>query len=221
MVNEPEFGHPFFNEAAKALRGMGHEVFNPADQDRVNGFNFDGAEGTMQELLDAGFDRRLFLGQDMAWIAEHSDGMVALPNWRESAGTKAEIAFHHALGLPVWGLQDFLNDGKTAQQIRPATDPPPSARTDILDEAKHLISRVRNNVYGAPTQDFQRSADALNAYGYMGPGGRKMLPHDIAVIIMSVKLSRIVWSPDHRDNWVDMAGYAGCGWECVVEENFD
>jgi Domain of unknown function (DUF6378) len=96
--------------------------------------------------------------------------------------------------------------------------PNDSPRAEILDEAKGLITGDRNAQYGPPTQDFQRSADILNALGYSGPGGRTILKHDIAIMIMAVKLSRMVWTPGKRDTWADIAGYVGCGWECIVEE---
>jgi Domain of unknown function (DUF6378) len=91
-------------------------------------------------------------------------------------------------------------------------------RAEILDEAKVLICGDRNSQYGPPAQDFRRTADVLNSLGYRGPGGRELEAHDVAVIISAVKLSRIMWSPGKRDHWVDLAGYAACGYECVTEE---
>ena len=91
-------------------------------------------------------------------------------------------------------------------------------RAGVLDEAKELVTSSRNDQYGPPTGDFQRSADALNAYGYKGPGGRELQSHDIAIMIAAVKISRITWNPDNRDNWVDLAGYAACGYECAMED---
>lgn len=220
MIGHAAFAHPEFNLAASELRKLGHEVFNPADKDLEIGFNPVGLQGTMQELAEAGFNRRRALGSDMDWIALNSEGMVCLPTWRQSSGARAEVAFHHALGLPVWSLQDFINQGSTAPQILPAvpaTDPA-TPRAKLLDEAKGLITGDRNNTYGPPDQDFRRSADALNAYGYKGPGGRDLLPHDIAIMVMSVKLSRLVWSFDHSDSWLDIAGYSACGYECTITE---
>jgi hypothetical protein len=91
-------------------------------------------------------------------------------------------------------------------------------RSELLDEAKGLITGDRNNTYGDPIQDFRRTADSLNAYGYRGPDGRRLLPHDVAIIIMAVKISRLCWTPGKRDSWADIAGYAGCGYECAVRE---
>lgn len=102
------------------------------------------------------------------------------------------------------------------------TEPPAKAspRADLLDGAKHLITGDRNNQYGPPTQDFQRTADAMNAYGYRAPGG-PLKPHDIAIIVSLIKISRLMWSPGKRDHWEDLAGYAGCGFECVQNERMD
>ncbi len=96
--------------------------------------------------------------------------------------------------------------------------PDDSPRALLLDEAKHLIMGDRNAQYGPPTQDFERTSDILNAMGYRGPGGRPIQMHDIALMVMAVKMSRLVWTPGKRDSWVDFAGYAACGWECVVEQ---
>lgn len=93
-----------------------------------------------------------------------------------------------------------------------------SPRASALDEAKALITGDRNNTYGAPTQDFSRAAGVLNSLGYRANDGREIKPHDIAIMVMAVKMSRLVWTPAKRDSWVDIAGYAGCGYECAVTE---
>ncbi len=91
-----------------------------------------------------------------------------------------------------------------------------SPRTSLLREAESLVMGDRNNQYGPPSQDFQRTADALNALGYRTAQG-KLQAHDVAMILMVVKMSRITWTPKKRDSWVDLAGYAACGYECTTE----
>lgn len=91
-------------------------------------------------------------------------------------------------------------------------------RKALLDEASALITGDRNAQYGDPLQDFRRSAQILNAMGYqntLNGGTRELTGHDIALIIAAVKMSRISWAPWKRDSWVDLAGYAACGWENV------
>lgn len=97
-----------------------------------------------------------------------------------------------------------------------------SPREDLLEEAKQLITGDRNNTYGPPTQDFQRTAEAASAYGY----GKKdqegnwtpLESHDVGLLVMLVKISRLQWSPGKRDSYVDIAGYSACSYECAVEE---
>lgn len=94
-----------------------------------------------------------------------------------------------------------------------------SPRASLLDEAKALVTGDRNNTYGAPTQDFDRTAGALTAMGYRGPNGRDLKAHDVAILVAMVKISRLMWTPQKRDSWADLAGYAACGYECAVTED--
>jgi hypothetical protein len=88
-----------------------------------------------------------------------------------------------------------------------------SVQGDLLREAILLIEGNRNDDYGAPHEDFERTAGMLNSLGYRGPGGRELVGSDWAVILISGKLSRLTHSPDHKDSIEDIAGYAGCYWE--------
>jgi hypothetical protein len=90
-------------------------------------------------------------------------------------------------------------------------------RSCVLRDAEAAINGDRNNQYGPPTQDFQRTADVLSAFGFRVHGS-PLSSHHVAIIMCALKLSRLMWSPGNRDSWVDLAGYAACGYECVVEE---
>lgn len=92
-----------------------------------------------------------------------------------------------------------------------------SPRAGILDEATTLITGDRNNVYGPPTQDFDRTAGMMNAFGF-SVNGKPLEGHHVAIFMILLKTSRLAWTPDKRDSWVDAAGYAGCGYECAVTE---
>ena len=84
-------------------------------------------------------------------------------------------------------------------------------RADMLREASLLVNGDRNAQYGDPRQDFQRTATMWSAYL-----GAKVEPHDVAAMMAILKVSRIRWSPQKRDSWVDLAGYAACGWDCAA-----
>lgn len=85
-----------------------------------------------------------------------------------------------------------------------------TVRRELLDEAADLVDGDRNVTYGDPRQDFKRTAALWSAYLDV-----QIDPHDVAALMSMLKLSRIRWSPDKRDHWVDLAGYAACGWDCA------
>ena len=94
-------------------------------------------------------------------------------------------------------------------------------RSDILQEAMDLISGDRDNSYGDPVENFQAIADFWQVYLMRTIGSRDGLdvkPHDVAVMMALVKIARMPWTPDKRDHWADLAGYAGCGWDCVQRQ---
>lgn len=90
-----------------------------------------------------------------------------------------------------------------------------STRKSILDEAESLINGDRNANYGPPTQDFARTAALWTVYL---AGRTDIAAHDVAAMMALLKISRIVWSPENRDHWVDLAGYAACGFECTLDD---
>ena len=96
-------------------------------------------------------------------------------------------------------------------------DKPVTAREVILETAKTCVLDDRNNRYGPPSQDFTRTADLWSALGFTFEGA-PVKAHHVAMAMASLKLSRLAWSPLHVDNWIDLAGYAACGYECAGDE---
>jgi hypothetical protein len=94
-----------------------------------------------------------------------------------------------------------------------------NSRTDVLQTADTLVNGDRDNQYGDPIDDFRKTASLwtvyLNAVREERP---HLIPHDVAVMMCLLKISRIAWSPENKDHWVDLAGYAACGWDCVERE---
>lgn len=105
MRNYREFNFPAFHAAAAKLRADGHEVFNPAERD-IERHGVDISKGNetgsvLSATLQHGFDLRVALGEDLAWICAHADAVYLLPDWRNSKGATAERAVALALGLFV------------------------------------------------------------------------------------------------------------------------
>jgi 5'(3')-deoxyribonucleotidase len=106
-------------------------------------------------------------------------------------------------------VHEFLWDNPHYHDWTPMPPPPP--RAELLDEAKNLIVGDRNVQYGPPTKDFERTAALWSAYK-----GVEFSAHDVAVMMILLKTSRLAWSPEKRDHWADIAGYAGCGYETTI-----
>lgn len=115
-------------------------------------------------------------------------------------------------------------------------------RSELLKEAARLVDGDRNADYGDPIQDFSRTGkywgihlsslfsrrmhytgkdpDGLVPISYVESMLEDLIePHDVAIMMMQLKHSRLAWSPHKRDHWADCAGYAACGWDCEVREN--
>lgn len=65
------------------------------------------------------------------------------------------------------------------------------------------ITQRRGDVYGDPTDDFNKAADLMAHFDHIEP---KALRHALRMIC--VKLARITTTPDHLDSYVDIVGYA-------------
>lgn len=114
-----------------------------------------------------------------------------------------------------------------------------NVRSEILTEADNAINGDRNVDYGDPTADFARTARYWNEhlcgiferYAHKYDLTEEFVEHvkdylvgqisaeDVAIMMMLLKVSRLSWSPDKRDHWVDAAGYAACGAQCADNQN--
>lgn len=113
MTEIPYFNAPWFDHAEASLRQIPTvlDSFNPAHHDREAGFDpMSCPHGSRAESTAAGFDLHAALKADWSWIADHSTGMIAGPDWMRSPGARSEVCCHHALGLPVWEYDVFLRN---------------------------------------------------------------------------------------------------------------
>lgn len=109
MRGYPNFNFPAFMAAAKQLRDLGHEVFNPAEKD-IEKYGVEVADSSTGDLKDAekaGFNLREAMAQDLGYICLEADSIALLPGWEKSKGATAEHAAALALGLKVIVQHDF------------------------------------------------------------------------------------------------------------------
>lgn len=83
-----------------------------------------------------------------------------------------------------------------------------TVRAITLDTAKSLVLGDRNKDYSDPKPNFDQTAELWSAYM-----GLQYSAHDVAVMMILVKVARLSSSPHKLDNWIDVAGYAACGAE--------
>ena len=72
---------------------------------------------------------------------------------------------------------------------------------DIVAEALHLVTHERNQHYGHPLDNFQRTADLWAVIL-----GCEVKPHQVALCMQAVKIAREIESPK-LDNIIDGIGY--------------
>ena len=89
----------------------------------------------------------------------------------------------------------------------------PRTRTDILDEAKRIVTGKRDE-YGTMEDSFDAIAELWSAYlsSLFKPRGIEIGRVNVAVMMVLLKVARSVDS-EKLDNYIDMAGYAACAGE--------
>ena len=79
-------------------------------------------------------------------------------------------------------------------------------RLAAFDQAAESVTHDREHSYGSPRQSFARIAQMWTAILDVD-----VTPHDVALCMAALKLSRLCTDNDHMDSWVDLVGYARCG----------
>ena len=85
-------------------------------------------------------------------------------------------------------------------------------RDEILEIAKTIISGDRHEDYGNASDSFDRIAKMWTAYLDVA-----VSPMDVANMMMLLKMSRSLTSPDKADTWVDICGYAALAGEMMTD----
>jgi hypothetical protein len=82
-------------------------------------------------------------------------------------------------------------------------------RIEALREAASIIAGDRDVQYGGPEENFTRIAKIWSVIV-----GTEITPEDVAMMMVGLKVARYASKSGFQpDTWVDIAGYAGCGYE--------
>lgn len=115
------------------------------------------------------------------------------------------------MSIPAYIIQEEIDELFPPSE---AGKKPESVRSSILNEANRIVNGARANTYGGPEDSFRTIAALWSAYLKTET---KLLPADVAAMLALLKIARLQQSPNHRDSWVDLAGYAACGAECGLK----
>ena len=84
----------------------------------------------------------------------------------------------------------------------------------VLDDAAHLISFDRESEYGSAHKNYQRIAALWSLLT-----GVEIDAPKAALMMAALKLDRAWQNSEHRDSYVDLAGYAAIARESAVMEH--
>ena len=126
---------------------------------------------------------------------------------------------HRAVGTYLDQYSEYVPKATiTHEPTATITHEPPTKQANdeaprsVCQEAHALQSGDRQNQYGAPDQDFRRTAEMANAL-FVDKLRKPLTNVDVSMFMILLKLSRQTHQTK-RDNWVDIAGYAQCGQSC-------
>lgn len=90
-------------------------------------------------------------------------------------------------------------------------------RKELLEQAAKITNGERQEHYGTPEDNFATIAALWNVYIRARDSitTKNYLAHDVAAMMILLKIARIASDPKHLDSWIDIAGYASCGGEIV------
>jgi len=87
-------------------------------------------------------------------------------------------------------------------------------RVEALREAARIISGERDVQYGGPEENFERIAKIWGVILNV-----KITREDVAMMMVGLKVARYASKSGYQpDTWIDVAGYAGCGYEVGLLE---
>ena len=92
-------------------------------------------------------------------------------------------------------------------------DTPTDVKIAIADEAINIVYGARRSAYGKPENNFARIARFWDAYFKNTGRDIDVTAADVSPMMRLMKEARLAETPDHRDSFVDLIGYAMTGAE--------
>jgi hypothetical protein len=95
-----------------------------------------------------------------------------------------------------------------------------SKQSELLFEVAEVLSGDRAKAYGSPYVNLhERTSTLWNAY-IQARRGNPLDGVDVCNMMILLKIARIMENVSTKDNYADIAGYAGAAWEVSEEMGF-
>lgn len=197
MAGLPDWNYPAFHDAADRWREAGWVVVNPAE-------NFDGRTA---------LGRIVYLRKALEQLADPDlTAGIALPRW-DTPGhfSIVEAMILRGLGRPIYDADDYASTFpvfiEVGDYVKPAfingkVQSTLGEGSSIFKEALLQIDGGRQKDYGSPERCFDQIAKVWSAIV-----GGTVTAEQAALCMAGMKLVRAANKPDHRDSYVDLAGY--------------
>lgn len=92
-------------------------------------------------------------------------------------------------------------------------------KEEMIQKAIEIVTTGERNLsYGKPENNFQRIANLWNGYFSSRKEG-EIQPHEVALLMILMKIARLINSPTHEDSIVDIVGYTACYADLVGDKN--
>ena len=92
-------------------------------------------------------------------------------------------------------------------------------RAEILDSAKEIVTKDREEQYGSPEDNFATIAEFWTTYvktRCVSPEADvNISPADVGAMMVLHKTARIAGGSEKADTFIDIAGYAACAGELM------
>lgn len=87
-----------------------------------------------------------------------------------------------------------------------------SKRESILQQAILVTTKDRNETYGGMENNFEKIAKYWSLYL-----NSNITAHDVAIMMVFLKIVRLQSGVPHEDNYIDGAGYLACAAEIALK----
>lgn len=145
-------------------------------------------------------------------MADGGDGVVLSFPLGYPHGDRPGDTYPSALygGTPPQAVVSEVDPNEGSISVDP---PPTSPRWHILQDAANLVDGDRHKTHGPAELNLGTTGELWTFYS-----GRKLDAHDVAMMNVLQKISRILCGERIRDHYVDIAGWAALAGELANKD---